>query len=142
MFEYDGVFSLLSQTTPEVIDLCSSDEDDDGDLVLSPIKPRIEHFKKKQRGSSVGDPLEIIKQLIPHVIEEDYHDPAERSIPVLARPLQGLTVRQLFTLMIGTIPEDRICHRKPTSVTYSSVFVIDLSYIRCIDDLRGTDNGV
>ena len=44
--------------------------------------------------------------------------------------------------MIGTIPADRICHRKPTSVTYSSVFVIDLSYIRCIDDLSADDNGV
>ena len=59
MFEYDGVSSLLSQTTPEVIDLCFSDDDGD-DLVLSPIKPKIEHFKKKQRGSSIGDPLEII----------------------------------------------------------------------------------
>ena len=42
MFEYDDVFSLLSQATPNVIDLCSGDEDDDDgdDLVLSPIKPR------------------------------------------------------------------------------------------------------
>ena len=48
MFEYDGVFSLFSQTTPKVIDLCSSDEDDDDgdDLVLFPIKPRIEYKKK------------------------------------------------------------------------------------------------
>lgn len=32
--------------------------------------------------------------------------------------------------------------QKPTSVTYSSVFVIDLSSVWCIDDLRADDNGV
>ena len=80
-------------------------------------------------------PLEIIERVIPHVTESgDYHD-VERSIPVLARPLRGLSVTQLFTLMIGTIPADRICQRKPTSVTYSGVFVIDLSCVKCIDDL-------
>ena len=135
-----------------MIDLCSSEDDSDeseasGDeiLVLSPIKPRIsECSKKKHRGSSISDdPLEIVKRIIPHVTEsDDYHDVAERNVPVLARPLQGLTVTQLFTLMIGTMPADRICHKKPTAVTYSGVFVIDLSCIRCIDDLRADDNGV
>ena len=43
--------------------------------------------------------------------------------------------------MIGGIPVDRICHKKPTAVTYSSVFVVDLNFIRCIDDLRADDNG-
>ena len=80
--------------------------------------------------------------MIPNVNDEDYHDPATQSPPVLARPKQGLTVNQLFTLMIGTVPSDRICHKKPTSVTYSSVFVVDLSCVRCIDDLRADDNGV
>ena len=61
---------------------------------------------------------------------------------MLAHVSQGLTVTQLFTLMIGTIPAGRICHRKPTSVTYSSVFVIDLSSVQCNDDLRADDNGV
>ena len=44
--------------------------------------------------------------------------------------------------MIGTVPADRICHRKPTSVTYNGVFVVDLSCVHCIDDLRADDNGV
>ena len=131
-----------------MIDLCSTedvdDEDDDKNLALSPIKPRIsKHPKKKHKGSSVSDPLEIIKQVIPHVTESgDNHDAGERSIPVLARPLQGLTVTQLFTLMIGAVPADRTCHRKPTSVTYRRVLVIDLSCVWCIDDLRADDNGV
>ena len=43
--------------------------------------------------------------------------------------------------MIGTVPANHICHRKPTSVTYSSVFVVDLSCVRCIDDLHADDNG-
>ena len=61
---------------------------------------------------------------------------------MLAHPLQELTINQLFTLMIGAVPADCICHRKPTSVTYSSVFVIDLLCVQCIDDLRADDNGV
>ena len=50
--------------------------------------------------------------------------------------MQGLNVTQLFTLMLGKIPADHIFKRKPTSVTYSSVFVIDLTCVKCIDDLR------
>ena len=69
-----------------MIDLCStSSSDDEGhkSLVLSPIKPRIIGYPlKKQEGLNISDPLEIIKQLIPHVTESDYHYPAERSIPV------------------------------------------------------------
>ena len=34
--------------------------------------------------------------------------------------------------MLGKIPADRICERKPTSVTYNSVFVVDLTNVRCI----------
>ena len=60
----------------------------------------------------------------------------------MARPLEGLSVNQLFTLMIGTIPPNRICYRKPTSITYSSAFVIDLSSVHCIDDLSADNNGV
>ena len=72
----------------------------------------------------------------------DYHDATARFLPVLARPLLGLNVNQLFTLMLGKIPAHRICQRKPASVTYSSVFVVDLTNVRCIDDLRADDNGV
>ena len=63
-------------------------------------------------------------------------------IPVLARPKRGFTVNQLFTLMIGTLLSDLICHRKPTSVTYSGMFAVDLTCVHCIDDLRADDNGV
>lgn len=51
-------------------------------------------------------------------------------------------VDQLFTLMIGTVPADHICRRKPTSVTYNAVFVVDLYVsVRSIEDLRADDNG-
>jgi len=43
--------------------------------------------------------------------------------------------------MIGAVAYG-ICHRKPSSVMHNSVFVFDLSCIRCIDDLRADDNGV
>jgi len=75
-------------------------------------------------------------------MESDYYDPDEGSLPILARQKQELNVNKLFTLMIGTIPADHICQRKPTSVTYSSVFVVDLSCVKCIDDLHTDDNGV
>ena len=35
-----------------------------------------------------------------------------------------------------------MCHQKPTGVRYSSVFVVDLSCVGCLDDLRADDNGV
>ena len=44
--------------------------------------------------------------------------------------------------MIGSVPPDRICRRKPTGITQNSVFVIDLSCIRRIEDLRADNNGV
>ena len=49
--------------------------------------------------SSTCDPSEIIKQSIPTVKDNDYHDSFTRNLPVLAQPLQGLSVSQLFTLM-------------------------------------------
>ena len=76
--------------------------------------------RNTEDNASISDPLEIVKRIIPHVTEsDDNHDVAERSVPVLARPLQGFAVTQLFTLMIGTIPTDRIsfCLKKPTVVT-------------------------
>ena len=40
------------------------------------------------------------------------------------------------------MPANRICCRKPTAVTYRSVFVVDLTCVPCINDLRADDNGV
>ena len=73
--------------------------------------------------------------------EDDYHDPSTRKLPVLCRPPHGLSVKQLFQIMIGTLPENRICHQKPVGVRYSSVFVVDLSGVSCLEDLRADDNG-
>ena len=83
-------------------------------------------------------PEETIKGEIPNVTDNDFH---ARDLPILARPIQGLNVNQLFTLMIGRVPAEHICHRKPTSVIYSAVFVVDLLGTRSIDDLRADDNG-
>ena len=132
------------QVQPEVIDLCSttstsSDEDDNEVMTFSPVKPKTD---SPPFSDTKCDPIDVLKQTIPSVRDNDYHDPEVKSIPVIARPTQGLSVHQLFTLMIGTLPSDRICRRKPTSVTYNSVFVVDLSCVRCIDDLRADDNGV
>ena len=116
-----------------MVNLCSSSTSGNEDLALSPVKP------KTTTGCTT--PTDVIRQLIPNVTD-DYHDPITRQLPILARPSEGLDVNQLFTLMIGTVPPNRICYRKPTSITYSSVFVIDLSSVHCIDDLRADDNGV
>ena len=126
---------------PEVIDLCSSTNSSSGEdeMIFSPIKPKTESPPSKPK---CDDPINVIKQIIPNVKDNDYHDTENKYVPIIARPTQGLSVDQLFTLMIGTLPPDRICHRKPTSVTYNSAFVVDLSCVRCIDDLRADDNGV
>lgn len=104
---------------------------DDDITMFSPVMPE----------TKLQDPADTIKEVIPDFTDNIYHDPM-KSIPVLATPKLGLTVNQLFILMIGTLPVNRICHRKPTSVTYNAVFVVDLSSVRCIDDLRADDNGV
>jgi len=43
--------------------------------------------------------------------------------------------------MIGSVPADYICHKKSTAIKYSSVFVVDLACVWCIDDLCSDDNG-
>ena len=101
----------------EVIDLCSttscsSDEESSG-LTFSPVKAKTS--SKYESSGSECDLSDIVRQIVPNV-SDDYHDPVTKTLPVLARPLQGLSVNQLFTLMIGTVPQDRICSRKPTSV--------------------------
>lgn len=73
---------------------------------------------------------------------EDYYDAETRTLPVLARPIEGLAVTQQLTLMIGSVPSDPICKRRPTGITQNSVYVVDLSCIRCLEYLRADDNGV
>ena len=121
-----------------MVNLCSSSSTSSNeDLVLSPVKPKTTTGCTTQ-GTT---PANVIRGLISNVTD-DYHDPITRQLPILGCPLEGLDVNQLFTLMIGTVPPKRICYRKPTSITYCSVFVIDLSSVHCIDDLRTDDNGV
>ena len=106
------------QAQLEIIDLCSTTSNSNSEdeiTVFLPIKPTTESPPSKPTCD------DVIKQLIPNVMDNDYHDVENKFVPVIARPTQGLTVEQLFTLMIGTLPSDRICHRKPTSVTYNSV---------------------
>ena len=102
----------------------------------------IQHHKMDRMIINVErDPEIIIKSLLSNVDDDDYHD-FEQNVPVLSRTTEGLSVLQLFTLMIGSVPANRICCRKPTAVTYSGVFVVDFTCIRCIDGLRADDNGV
>ena len=125
------IIIILSQTVPEVIDLCSdSDSDEDQDRFekgFSPVKPKTE---TKQ-----------IKKVIPDYCE-DYYDPESSTLPILARATEGLGVTRLLTLMIGSVPPDRVCKRKPTGITLNGVFVVDLTCIRRLEDLRADDNGV
>lgn len=44
--------------------------------------------------------------------------------------------------MIGSVPFDHICKCKPTGITQNSVYVVDLSCVCCLEDLRADDNGV
>ena len=125
----------------EVIDLCSMDEEKDPDCVIfPPVKPKLTEASPESN-SSEFDPDEVIRHVIPNVCD-DFHDPSTKAVPILARPQQGLTVDQLFALMVGAVPADRICSRKPTSVRFSAVFVVDLSRVSSLDDLRADDNGV
>ena len=120
---------------------------DDGCFTIlsdfSPIKPKTAQTSAssyQDMETKNSDPKDAIKSIISSVIDDDYHDEA-RLLPILSRTLEGLTVLQLFTLMIGAVPADRICRKKPIAITYSSIFVIDLSSVHCIDDLRADDNG-
>ena len=47
--------------------------------------------------------------LIPNMITDGYHDPLTRKVPILARPPHGFSVKQLFQLMVGSLPEHLIC---------------------------------
>ena len=136
-----------------MINLCSSSDEagsisgDDGCLTIlsdfSPIKPKTAQTRDssyRDMETNNCDPKDAIKSTIPSVIDDDYHDEAQ-LLPILSRTLEGLTILQLFTLMIGAVPGDRICRKKPTAITYSSVFVIDLLSVHCIDNLRADDNG-
>ena len=69
--------------------------------------------------------------------EHDFH---AEELSILARPSHALSVVQLFQLMIGAVPESRVCHRKPVGVRYSSVFVVDLSCVSSLNDIRADDN--
>ena len=74
------------QSMPEVIDLRSdsSDQDSFENEIFSPFKAKIE-----------AKPIDVLKQVIPDFCEE-YHNPETHTLPVLARPIEGLGVIQLL----------------------------------------------
>ena len=104
-----------------MINLCSSDSSSDESCIItqdfSPMKAKPE-----------PSPNSLIDHLIPNVGKNDYHDPGVHMLPILARPFQGLSVPQLFQLMIGSVPMDRICYRKPTGVVFCCGFVLHYSH--------------
>ena len=120
-----------------VINLCSDSSGDGSSDSNSDDCIIIENFSPIKAKTNPG-PSSLIDRIIPDVCRDDFHNPGS---PILARPSQGLSVLQLFQLIIGLVPGDRICCRKPTGVTYSSVFVVDLHHVTRIEDLRADDNG-
>ena len=115
---------------PEIIDLCSTSSDEEATITtFSPVKSQLA-------------PIDIVKEMIPSVEDDDYHDPETKRLPVLFQTVSGLGVTQLFMLTTGSVLPNKICTCKPTSVTYSSVFVVDLSCVKSIVDLWADDNGV
>ena len=73
--------------------------------------------------------MEKIREVFPDMHKNDFHDPEMKSLPNLAQQHSGLMVTELFNLMVGGIPEEKICKQKPTGVTYSSIFVVDQLHI-------------
>ena len=60
-------------------DLCSTTSESSGDdeiTIYSPVKPETPLPVK-------SDPADVIKQIIPNVNDNDYHDPTVKSLPVL-----------------------------------------------------------
>ena len=62
--------------------------------------------------------------MIPDYCEE-YYDSETHTLPILGHPIEGLGVTQLM-LMIGCVPLDHICKRKPTGITQNSAYIVDL----------------
>ena len=72
----------------EIIDLCSTSSDEEATITRSsPVKSQLA-------------PIDIVKEMIPSVRDDDYHDPQTKRLPVLSRTVSGLGVTQLFTLTI------------------------------------------
>ena len=126
----------------DIIDLCSSSSECSSSEFSSTDDESVsivETFPPVKARPAVCHLSDIA---IPNVCVGEYHDKETRAIPIMARPANGLLVKQLFQIMIGEVPSNCVCHRKPTGVTYSSVFVIDHSCVSCLEDLRADDNGV
>ncbi|XP_019858691.1 PREDICTED: uncharacterized protein LOC109586901 [Amphimedon queenslandica] len=104
-------------------DSCSSNSSSDSEslesLVFSPVKPKIKE-----------SPTDLLKQIIPNVNDDDYHDTTARFLPVLARPLLGLNVNQLFTLMLGKIPADfELFYQKSNNNYFKNKIIMLLRFV-------------
>ena len=98
----------MDEAQPEVIDLRSTSSDKESPITFSPVKSQV-------------TPIDIEKEIISDVKDDDYHDPEKKYLPILPRTATGLGVTQLFTLTIGSVPPDKVSTCKPTSVTYRSL---------------------
>ena len=69
----------------EIIDLCSTSSDEEAAITFSPVKSQLA-------------PIDIVKDMIPSVKDDDYHNPETKR---LSQTANGLGITQLFTLTIA-----------------------------------------
>lgn len=91
----------------DVIDLCSSSSSDSECSSTDDESVRIVGtFSPVKAKPTIG----LSEIAIPNVCTGEYHDRGAKAIPILARPANGLSVKQLFQIMIGEVPNDCICN--------------------------------
>lgn len=80
---------------------------------------------------------------ISHVSSEDlsYSEGADSAQPVYEHPLPKYGCEQIIKILLQA-DESKVCHVKPTSISRSATYVVDVRNLRNQDDIKKDEFGI
>ena len=65
-----------------------------------------------------------------------------KHLPILSEKIETLSIERVYNILIGEKDNDNICEKVPHGIETSASFLIDISKLNCLDDLKSNDGEV
>ena len=72
-----------------------------------------------------------------------YSDQCDSKQPIYEHPPKRYTAERILQILLDpSIPKEKICKLKPSNITSSATFVVDVCHLKCVDDIKKDDFGI
>ena len=63
----------------------------------------------------------------------------DKHLPILSEKIETLSIERVYNILIGEKDNDNICEKVPHGIETSASFLIDISKLNCLDNLKSND---